>query len=110
MNTARFRMSVRRMMVILAVGAVGFSLALGSRTTYHSCCLCRNRKHVQSHLMLGFAVSWHETMETNYPTAPGHRHVWWNYARVVNSLLLGSGAASSDHRYVDGGAAPDGRP
>ena len=110
MNTARFQISVRRMMAAVAVAAVGLSLASSYQTSSLSCHLCHNRKHVDSRLVLGVPVSWREIMDTQFPASPDHRHIWWRYATGTSSLLLGSRAAGSDRRYADGSTAPDGRP
>jgi hypothetical protein len=109
MNAARFQISVRWMMALVAVVAAGLTVTSGHQTTYRSCHLCHNRIRVDSRLALGFPVSWHETMETRFPTTAGHQHVWWSYARSTSGFMQGIEAAGNSSSYVDGSTAPDGR-
>jgi hypothetical protein len=108
MDTARFQISVRRMMAAVAVVAGALILASSYQTISFSCHLCHNRKHVDSRLVLSVPVSWREVMDTQFPASPDHRHAWWRFATSTRSLLLVSGAACSDRRYADGSIAPDG--
>jgi hypothetical protein len=110
MNTAGFRISVRRMMGIVAVAALVLSLATGSRTTLLSCHLCHNRKHVTSRLVLGIPVLGQGIMDTRFPAEDNHQHTWTTYGSHTKSFLLGERAAGRPDMYVDGSHAPDFNP
>lgn len=107
MNPAGFRISVRRMMGIVAVTAVVLSLATGPRTTLFSCHLRHDRKHVTSRLILGIPVSGREIMDTGFPTEDNHQHTWTTYSIHTKSFLLGERVGCRPNMYADGSQAPD---
>lgn len=103
----RGTISVRRMLVVVALLAATMALASGSQTVSSSCHLCHNRKRVASRLFLGFPVSRHEIMDTNFPAEVHHQHIWSSYSRSYDYGLFGSGVACSWQTYIDGSRAPD---
>ncbi len=104
----RYQLSVRGLMVAVAMVAALIVLSAGFRLTYVSCHLCHNRKRVESRTLLGLSVRTSEAIETHFPTEPGHRHVWAPYARSSTGFLAES-AAGHARIYQDGSTAPDGR-
>jgi hypothetical protein len=96
---------------MIAVAAVAFALTLtsGSQTQYCSCHLCHDRKRVVSRLFLGWPVSWHESMDTQFPTSADHQHAWWNHTVVIFPVFWPDESVET-RLYVDGSPAPDGPP
>lgn len=107
MRLPQVRFTVSRMMTLVAVLAGLMAMVSGSHTTYFSCHLCHNRKTVYSRAVGVLTFARYETQPTDFPTSPGHRHVWRPYANATDSLL-GGGSGASSRVYVDGSVAPDG--
>jgi hypothetical protein len=106
MKFARLQMPVRRTMLVVALTAG--ALTLGVRNVSCSCHLCHNRKLVVSRLLLGFPISWHEQMKTQFPVEPNHRHIWSTFSMHTDNGFWGSGVACRSTVYIDGTRAPDG--
>jgi hypothetical protein len=105
-----FQVSVRTMMAAVVLVAGALTVTSGHRTVYRSCHLCHNRMRVESRLVSSMPVSSREAMETRFPVAPKHQHVWWTYARSWSGFMQGTTwVADSWGCYSDGSAAPDGR-
>jgi hypothetical protein len=106
MSHPSVRISLRRLMVLVAVAAAVMAISVGSETVYYSCHLCHNRKDVVSRFFLGVPLKPREVATTSFPTEPGHTHDWYCFGRSWSSLIYGS-AAGSGKIYRDGSRAPD---
>ena len=95
----------------MIVGSVVLALTLlvtlssSRRIESYSCAECRNRKRVETHLLLGIPLQPRVTREEINAVPADHQHDWWRYADYEErgpGGIFGKTVACQPYQYRDG--------